>query len=284
MTLPLLQILNRDVPTPTPWVHRHLTFTATWGESPLNTTLTIELAPQGSLNVRVIIGAFRGLADAEFTDEIPGALRRAYAQAISDAQGTSSASDVLRDVGQAPVWIQEGLLHALDQEALHARVEVKRLTYLLGHAQNAYDGAAFRLSLLREVLRDKTPTGQPVWISLITDAKTLGKAFDYEVGCGRSCSAALTALEAALLQDGHEGDGKDDRRVIFNCYPGDGRASITDLGEADGKQAWRVVFQRSTTGPVYAEVYGCASVQEVQDVIASRTRLSRALLPEEPRP
>lgn len=284
MTLTLLQQLNRDVPTPTPWVHHHLTFTAIWGENPLNTTLAIELAPQGSLSVRVTIGAFRGLADAEFTDEIPGALRRAYAQAISDAQGTSSASDVIRGVGQAPVWIQEGLLHTFDREALDARAEVKRFTYLLEHAQNAYDGAAFRLSLLREVLRSKTPPGQPVWISLITDAKTLNEAFNYEVGCARPCSAALTALDAALLADGHEGDGKDDRRVIFNCYPGGGRASITDMGEADGKQTWRVVFERSTTGPVYAEVYQCASVQEVQAVIGSRTRLRRALLPEEPKP
>ena len=144
--------LNSTVDTPEPWTQDGEYYRATWGESPLATTLSIHAPPKSDLYVSIFIGPFKGHADAEAWDEIPRALRLAYAQAIRSAGGTDSEPLIFKDVALAPRGLQAGLRRALDEEVRAARLEVKRLDYAKGQAEYAHERAVASRALLPEVI------------------------------------------------------------------------------------------------------------------------------------
>ena len=145
---PLIDRLNREVDTPSAWVQQGDYYHATWGPAALTTTLSVHAHPKGELYISVYVGPFKGCADAEAWDEIPRALRLAYAQAIRSARGTDSEPLIFKDVALAPRWLQAGLRRALDAEVREAHLEVKRLDYAKGQAEYQHERAAASRALL----------------------------------------------------------------------------------------------------------------------------------------
>ena len=146
----LLMRFNLEIVTPEPWTQKDEYFSTSWGDRPLATSLSVQVHPKGHLYASVYIGPFKGIADAEFFDELPAALRRAYVMAIRDARGTESEPQMMKDVALAPRWLQAGLRRALDAEIREAHLEVKRLDYAKGHAEYQHERAVASRALLPE--------------------------------------------------------------------------------------------------------------------------------------
>ena len=150
MNADLLSRLNVEIITPEAWTQDGEYFSCTWGVDPLATCLSVQARPKGEFYVRVYIGPFKGLADAEVFDELPRALRAAYVQAMRSARGTEHEPQMFKDVLRAPKWLGDGLRRALDGEVAEAAVEVRRLKYAMGQAEYQHEKAVASRALLPE--------------------------------------------------------------------------------------------------------------------------------------
>lgn len=126
MTLDLLPLI-----APAPWTQEDNVWTASWGEGPSSTELTVMRHKDGYL-CKVFVGIFKGedVRDdecgssfnhtesyAQFVDQIPGVLRDVYADVIIGI-GQWDVGDnrkQLESINNAPSWLRAGILPMIEK-------------------------------------------------------------------------------------------------------------------------------------------------------------------------
>lgn len=102
---------------PAPWMFEDADrFAVRWGEGYTSTVLTVTRSRDG-FTCRAEVDHFFGEASAEMPDELPAALRKAYAGAVLSVQARGIGSQILAAVEHAPAWLRGGILPTLDREA-----------------------------------------------------------------------------------------------------------------------------------------------------------------------
>lgn len=131
MTLDLLPLI-----APAPWTQEDNVWTASWGEGPSSTELTVMRHQDGYL-CKVLVGIFKGegVRDdecgssfnhresyARFVDQIPGALRVSYANVIINIGRWDVGNNrkQLKSIKDAPLWLSAGIMSMIE-----ARVEIR---------------------------------------------------------------------------------------------------------------------------------------------------------------
>ena len=105
---------------PAPWGFEDVDrFAVRWGEGYTATVLTVTPSRDG-FTCRAEVDHFFGEACAEMPDELPAALRKAYAGAILSVPARGIGPQILAAVEHAPSWLRAGIPPALDREAAAA--------------------------------------------------------------------------------------------------------------------------------------------------------------------